>query len=122
APPSDLVSRHLWKKFPSFNGAASDAATVVVSTNAGWFNTNGLNQTTLLQSNIDYASASATYQGRVFLPAGKYYITNTITLRTNTTLLGVGWGGRGYAIGLTAIEASSNWKPSGPVTMLTTEN
>jgi hypothetical protein len=110
APPSDLVSRHLWKSFPSYNGATSDPPTVVVSTNAGWNNTNDV--TGLLQSAIDTAAAG---NGRVFLPAGYYYISNTLTLHTNTVLIGAGRC-------LATVKASSSWKPSSQVTMFNTDD
>ena len=109
APPSNLVSEHLWASFPSYNGATNDPPTVVVSTSAGLNNTN--DDTMLLQAAINQA---ATNNGRVFLPAGHYYITNTLTLYSNTVLLGVGEQ-------LSQIQANSLWQPTtGEVTMVQT--
>src|SRR5262249_25480462 len=92
APPANLVSEHLWQNgYPSYNGAAADPQTVVVATNVGWFG--GItNCNLILQSNIDYASTNAAYHGRVFLPSGSYWISNTLTLHTNTVFMGAGWG------------------------------
>ena len=86
APPADLLSRHVWSTLPSYNGAASDPATVVVSTTAGLNNTN--DERPIIQAAIDPARSG---NGRVYLPAGLYYITNTLTLYSNTVLMGAGW-------------------------------
>ena len=109
APPSDLVSRHLWASFPSYNGAAGDPATVVVSTNAGWNDTN--DDTVVLQAAIDQAH---TNNGRVFVPGGLYFITNTLTLYANTVLMGAGWQ-------ISRIAVNPLWQPtSGEVPMVQT--
>jgi len=109
APPTNLVSEHLWSIFPSYNGSTNDPATVVVSTDAGWNNAG--DSTALLQAAID---AAHTNNGRVFIPGGLYYITNTLTLYTNTVLLGAGRE-------ITWIEASQTWMPTnGQVTMMKT--
>ena len=109
APPTNLVSEHLWASFPSYNGATNDPPTVVVSTSAGLNNTN--DDTLVLQAAINQA---ATNNGRVFLPGGHYYITNTLTLYPNTVLLGVGEE-------LSQIQVNPLWRPTtGEVTMVQT--
>ena len=112
-PPADLVSRHLWQSYPSYNGAANDPLTVVVSTNLGCNNFN--DSTVALQTSIDLASTNPAYGGRVFLPAGIYYITNTLTLHTNTVLLGVGRS-------MSCIQAAQAWRPTSNVTVIRTED
>ena len=111
APPADLVSRHLWKGFPSYNGATNDSATVVVNIYAGLNNTN--DDTIVLQAAINQAK---TNNGQVFLPSGGYFITNTLTLYSNTVLMGAGWE-------ISKIDVNPSWKPmTGEVTMLQTED
>lgn len=111
APVVDLVARHLWVNYPAYNGATNDLPTVVVSTNAGWNNTN--DATLVLQAAIDSASTS---NAQVFLPAGLYYITNTVRLHTNTVLLGAGRQ-------LSQIVASQLWKPTnGEATMMQSDD
>ena len=82
---------------------------MVVSTSAGLNNTN--DDTLVLQAAINQA---ATNNGRVFLPGGHYYITNTLTLYPNTVLLGVGEE-------LSQIQVNPLWRPTtGEVTMVQT--
>ncbi|MEI6075896.1 MAG: glycosyl hydrolase family 28-related protein, partial [Verrucomicrobiota bacterium] len=110
-PPPDLVSRHLWASFPSYNGATNDPPTVLVSTNAGWNNTN--DDTVTLQTAINQAT-NTPYNGRVFLPGGNYFITNTLTLCPNTVLMGAGWEN-------SVINVNPKWQPTtGEVPMLQT--
>ena len=111
APPANLLSRHVWSTLPSYNGAATDPATVVVSSTAGLNNTN--DDTAVIQAAIESARSG---NGRVYVPAGLYYLTNTLTLHSNTMLMGAGWKN-------TWIQAAPAWKPtSGEAVMMQTDN
>jgi hypothetical protein len=137
APPSDLVSRHLWTALPSYEG--QDDGTVVVAPPIPIANpaessdappagrnaatrkknrkpnpTQAADARPAIQAAIDKASAAG--HGRVFLPKGQYQIGGPLILRANTKLFGVGRD-------ITEIRWHDSWQPtSGMAFMLQTEN
>ncbi|OPZ12990.1 MAG: Pectate lyase superfamily protein [candidate division BRC1 bacterium ADurb.BinA364] len=113
APPGSLVSRHLWRALPSYEGQA-DGTVIATSAPYNAKPDDLLDDRAAIQAAIDAASAAG--HGRVFLPKGQYQIGGPLVLRANTKLFGVGRD-------ITEIAWHSSWQPtSGIVYMLETEN
>jgi hypothetical protein len=101
APPSDLLSRHVWAALPSVDDPdAVDAFAFGIAP--------GNVSAAALQSLID------THR-KIFLRKGIYYIDGTITLRKDTILYGVDRN-------LTRIEVNPSWNPISETAMITTDN
>lgn len=113
APPSDLISRHLWKlaDYPSadviWDACNSGSTTMCVATNHGVIaagpassdqSVTGTDCTAALQSCIDNFEY-------VLLPKGRYLVSAPIKLKANTKLLGA-------ATINTCIRTHDNWNPT----------
>ena len=113
APPADLLSRHLWRDLPSYEG--EDTPTCVV-TRAPYqaMSGDGKDDRAAIQAAIDDAEKAG--HGRVFLPAGIYEIGGTLNLRANTRLFGAGRH-------VSDIRWHESWQPtSGEPVMIRTAN
>ena len=115
APPSDLISRHLWTVLPSFeDGAFEDprtyGAVAAIVANPLDGNT-GTISTTAIQTAIDNAALAG--HNRVVIPRGWLYINGGLTLAANTKLIGAGPKKSGIAF-------HNNWLPIAVVPFLTT--
>ncbi len=112
-PPGDLVSRHLWKALPSYEGQ-NDGTVVAVPSPPADDPAQASDDRPALQAAIDQASQAG--HGRVFLPKGQYRLGGPLTLRANTKLFGVGRE-------IAEIRWHDSWRPAeGVAFMLQTED
>jgi flagellar hook assembly protein FlgD len=82
-PPENLLSRHLWEMLPFYEGINVETANVKKPP----FNAKGDGQSddwAAIQNAIDNS-----VNGEVFLPKGKYIISKSLVLKSNTKLFGV---------------------------------
>jgi len=93
--PSNLTSKHIWAITPSFED--SDAVLITATTTAG-------------------IQAAINANPKVCLPKGTYSLTSTITLNSNTTLIGC--PGRGSC----GVILTYGWTPSGSSWLVNTAN
>jgi len=112
-PPVDLVRRHVWNTLPAYEGQ-DDGTKVVTRPPYNAVSKDDEDDRAAIQAAIDDAEAAG--HGRVFLPAGRWQIGGTLTLRARTTLFGVGRQ-------LTQIGCHESWCPvTGEPAMLRTVN
>jgi hypothetical protein len=120
APPSDLITRHVWTSLPSFeDGPYEDprrdhGATMYLGLDPETNNT-GTISTSALQAAITAASTTnfPTTAGRVVIPRGSMYINANITVPANVKLIGAGPR-------VSVIAQANSWAPVSAVPMLTT--
>lgn len=122
-PPVDLLERHLPPAgLPTYEGAGSPPTIVVTDPPYNAIPGDGTNDTLALQRAIDDASAAG--HGRVFIPkfntagsfSGKFELTNTLVLHSNTMLFGAGKNG------VSGLRTHGSWKPAKSVNMIQTDD
>lgn len=104
APPSDLVSRHVWTALPRFEDPG-----VVNVLEAGAIGDGVRDDTDALQQAIDS-------HPRVFLPMGRYAISRPLRLHADTRLFGVPGSER------SEIVRAAGWNPVQPGWMIETDD
>jgi hypothetical protein len=108
APPSGLITRHVWQSLPWFE----DEGVINAVTDFGAKGDDDIDDTAAIRAAIN---AAASGNGKVFLPKGEYLISKTLNLHSNTQLFGV-------ARHLTWIRTHKSWKPSSQTPMIRTVN
>ena len=101
-PPNDLLERHIWNEWLSFEGQ-EDGTCVVTSTQYGAVPDDGKDDRAAIQAAIDAAERAG--HGRVFLPKGTYDIGGTLELQSRTRLFGIGRL-------ISTIRCHENWQPT----------
>jgi len=87
APPIDLVSQHIYANLPAYEGQ-DDGTIDITQSPYNAIADDGLDDRSAIQAAID--AAASTDNGRVFIPGGIFQIGDTLTLKANTVLFGVG--------------------------------
>ncbi len=87
APPVDLISRHVYADLPLYEGQ-NDGTINVSQPPYNAIPNDGLDDRAAIQAAIDAAETNGI--GRVFIPRGRFEISDTVTLKSNTILFGVG--------------------------------
>lgn len=117
APPSDLISNHIWTKLPNFNDGATGSSELGQFENIvdhGATPDNGSNDD---GSAIEAAIAAAESAGhnRVLVPAGTFHLKSTVDMRKDTKLFGIG---NAYSI----VAGSASWNPTSATPMIRSAN
>jgi len=101
-PPKDLVSRHVWKRLPSFE----DPDCVVLTDVSDADGSDDKDDWAAIQGAVDQYD-------KIFVPKGVYWLSQTLTLNAKTTFFGINRP-------MTRINPSSSWKPTSEVSVIQT--
>jgi hypothetical protein len=110
-PPADLISRHIWGSMPSWE----DSGLINIASYGATADDPSDDDVPAIQQAIDETTdpLHANYGKTVFIPRGHFHVAGTIMLKAGTKLIGAGKG-------ISAIQASRDWRVTQPTVIVDT--